>query len=1061
MTNFATLTPVKRALLERRLQGRFGPGDSRSIPRRVSNGPIPLSLQQYRLWFLDQFSPGRAFANIDVAIRLDFPLDVSVLRRCLNEIVRRHEALRTTFQERSGDPVQIVAPSLQIEVPVVDLSHLDEKSGEARALAIATEEARRPFNLTIGPLIRAKVLRLGPARWVLVLTVHHIVADGWSMRVFFDEMATLYASGSERPFSLPELPVQFPDYAVWQREHLAGELLSNQVDYWRKQLAEMPTLELPIDRPRPSVQTFAGAGYSFTLSADLVQALREIGNRAGATPFMTLLTGFAILLARYSEQDDIPIGTYIAGRTHAELERLIGFFVNTLILRIDLSGDLTFDEALRRVRSVAVDAYANQDVPFEKLVEVLAPPRDQSRNPLVQVAFQLFSAPARDGHLTGSRELEALAVERGTANFDLACSLANTLDGGLRGSIEYNTSLYHPATVKRFVDHYQRVLAEVAGNPERSLTSLELLGPAEREWLAQRNATAVSLPQTGLAEMFAAQVAKTPNAPAVIGDHATALRFGELDRRANRLAHRLIELGVGPEVLVGVYLERSADWVTAAVAIAKSGGAYLALEPSYPSERLTFMLQDSGARVLITRHDLASTAPKSTAQTLCIDDPELACQPGSDPCVRPGLHRLGYVVYTSGSTGRPKGVAVEERQIVNRLTWMWREYPFAPEEISALRTPSSFVDSLWELWGPLLAGVPSVVVPDRLRADVEELIALLSCHKITRLWLVPSILRAMLDTEPALGLKLPSIAMWVVSGEPLTANLAERFFKAVPSGNLYNLYGISEVWDATWHLCAPGAEIVHIGKPISNVECFVLDRLMRPVPIGVAGELCVGGMGLARGYLGLPELTAERFVEDPNCPGRRIYRTGDRVRWSVHGALEFLGRVDNQVKIRGVRVELAEVEAAISDLEGVDETAVAVWPDPDKGARLAAYVVPADGAMPTLTALRRHLSARLPDPMIPSSLTLLAQFPQTPSGKLDRRALPPPSQFVQSSDVVYGPSNPLESILADIWGEVLRLELGWPRRQLLRIGRTLASRDTDSFPSPFNFRYQSSAPDLF
>ena len=1016
MTDRTPLSPTKQALLDRWLQGKPAATNGVGlIPRCNPSEPVPHSFQQYRLWFLDQLAPGAAFANIDVAIRLDFPVDPRLLSRAINEIISRHESLRTTFATRDGEPVQVIAPKLMIDVPVIDLRACGAAQAEARAVALATEEARRPFDLATGPLIRAIAIRLAAARFVLAVTVHHIVADGWSMRIFFEELAATYeAIGRGKPSPLRPLAVQYGDFAVWQRKALGGDQLAAHVDYWTKQLSDLPLLELQTDFPRPPIQTFAGTTCTFSLPAELVDSVRHLATRAGASLFMGLLTGFAALLSRYTGQFDLPIATYTAGRTRAEVEPLIGFFVNTLALRVRLHGDPSFSTALAGVREVALEAYAHEEVPFDRLVEALAPPRDPSRNPLVQVAFQLVSLPK--GHVKGSAD--TLAIERGTANFDLCWSLMEDGTGGVNGRIEYSTDLFEVATIDRMAHHYQRLLEAAVTEPDRPLGELELMSDDERAQLASWNATAVAYEPTGLAELFSRRVAATPEAAAIITD-AGPVTYAELDRRSNVLARELVKHGVGPERIVGAFLERSVDLFIAAIAIVKTGGAYLALDTSYPTDRLAAMAQDAPATVTISCRQLRDQIPPSDRARLLIDELPADLDESPLPLPPPGLDRLCYVIYTSGSTGAPKGVAIEEAQVINRLRWGWEYTPFQPGEMSVVRTPTNFVDSMWELWGPLLAGSPTVIAPAETRVDPAALVAFLARHRVTRIWLVPSLLRAILEAEPNLGERLPALTMWVLGGEPLTGHLSSRFFAAVPNATLYNSYGVSEIWDGAWHRCVPGETVVPIGRPVANIQCFVLDHTLRPKPIGVPGELCIAGVGIAREYLHRPDLTAKRFVPYPEAMGGRIYRTGDRARWRADGLLECLGRLDQQVKVRGVRIEPDEVEAALLAVPGITQAAARVWPDQQGRNTLVGYVIPAPGFEPTLAAIWRQLGKRLPDPMIPTVVISLERFPQTPSGKLDRRALPQPQDVEQADGRVEAPSTPVEAVLLGIWREVL------------------------------------------
>ena len=986
----------REALLARRIDGAARARVE--IPRRAPGAVVPLSSQQQRLWFLDQLVPGSAFANIDVALRLDFAVDADVLQRALDEVVARHESLRTTIRPVDGSAVQVVAEHLHVPLVVVPLTGSTAEV-QAAVTRTVTQEARRPFDLATGPLVRATLLRESSTRSVLVLTVHHIVADGWSMRTFFSELATLYtAFGAGRPSPLPDLTLQYPDYAVWQRAQLDGSSFDRALGAWRDRLEGAPVLEPPTDRPRPAMQTFTGATLTFTLPAGPVDRLRHVAGDAGATPFMGLLTVFAALLARWTGQDDLVVGSYVAGRTRVELEPLIGFFVNTLPLRVRLDGDPTFAQALLAVREVTLDALDHQEVPFEKLVEVLAPPRDLSRNPLCQVAFQLVTAPA--GTRTGptARTVEA---ERGTASFDMVWSATlrdDTTDGiGAQGTVEYDTALLDRETVERLVERFTLLLDRATASPDVALSRIDLTTDAERTLVGRWNGTDGDVPEDGLAALFARQVAATPTATAVVAPDGTPWTYATLDRRARVVAGRLAAAGVGPGTVVGVLLDRSPELVATAVALQLLGATYLPLDPAYPADRRALMVETAGAALVVG-------GPGTDVDVLVGGDDGTPWAGAAAPA------DVAYVLFTSGSTGRPKGVAGTHRQVLNRLHWMWRTYPFASDEVAALRTPTGFVDSLWEIWGALLRGVPTVVVGPDVQADTDRLVDVLERHRVTRLWLVPSFLRTLLTTHPDLARRLPHLRMWVVSGEPLAAELADRFHAAMPGHELHNCYGTSEVWDATWRVCRPGEPVVPLGRPIANVRCHVLDPHGLPTGIGMPGELCVGGAGLAAGYLGDDALTARRFVTHD---GERVYRTGDRARWLPTGELEFLGRLDDQLKVRGVRLEPGDVEAALADLPGVLDVAVAAG----EGG-LTGYLVTDDGPRPTLLDVRRHLAQRVPEPAIPTRLTFLPSLPHTSSGKLDRRALPAPDA-VGTGTAGAEPRTPVERLVLAVWVDVL------------------------------------------
>jgi amino acid adenylation domain-containing protein len=941
------LSPAKRAILEKALRGGLKDvGKVLGIPRRLDNGPVSLSFSQARLWFLAQLAPESFFFNEIDTVRFDFAVDVTVLERSLNEIVRRHEALRTTFEVCDGEPVQVVAPTLSIPLPLVDLCPLPKEEREAGARRLVDEETRRPFDLAHGPLVRSTLIKMGEDDYVFVLAMHHIICDGWSMGIFWDELSAVWwAFAVGKPSPLPELPIQYADFAVWQRARIQGELLQSQLAYWRKQLTDLPTLELPVDRPRPAVQTFSGARESLQLSPRLAAALTALSQREGVTLFMTLLAAFKTLLHRYTGQEDLAIGTFIANRTRAEIEKLIGFFVNSLVLRTNLEGNPTFRELLAHVREVTLGAYAHQDLPFEKLVEEIQPERDLGRNPLFQVVFQLVNLPTMKA-TSNSADDGFPDVERGTAILDIVFHMWEEHDGSLGGLLEYNTDLFEALTIRRLLEHFRNLLQSIVARPEAPLSELRLISMAERQQvLVEWNATEKPYPlDRSLGEVFEQQVARRPQATAFLCDGA-GLTYADLDRRSNQLGQHLRAVGVGPETLVGIFLDRSFDMVVALLAVLKAGGAYLPLDPSYPEARVTFMLKDSGAPVVLTRKSLTGVFAGSTTEIVCVDTDEPVIRKQSASSLRAEVtpRTLAYVIYTSGSTGKPKGVAVEHRQILNRLAWMWETYPFAQDEVGCQKTPLGFVDSIWELLGPLLQGVPTVIIPERIVKDPYALVTTLREHRCTRLWLVPSLLGVLLDTHPNLQRDLPALRFWVSSGEALTAELVERFERQMPESVLYNLYGTSEIWDATWYdPRTRGDELsrVPIGRPINNVQTYILDRYLQPVPIGGFGELHVGGHGLARGYLNRPELTAEKFISHPFSENgtARLYKTGDCARYLPDGNIEFLGRIDQQVKLRGFRIELAEVESALAEYPGIRQAAVTVREDTPGDQRLVAYV---------------------------------------------------------------------------------------------------------------------------
>ncbi|HEU4556335.1 MAG TPA: amino acid adenylation domain-containing protein, partial [Longimicrobium sp.] len=985
-------------------------------------GALPLSFAQERLWFLDRLEPGSAVYNIPVAWRLGGALDEAALERSLSEIVRRHEALRTVFREVDGSPVQVIAPFGGFTLPVEDLSNLSQADRETAVRRRADEEAQWAFDLAAGPLFRAALLRLGAEDHVLLFSMHHVVSDGWSMGVFFRELSALYAAYREgRGSPLPELAVQYADYAVWQREQLAGEVLDRQLAYWKERLAGAPELlELPTDRPRPPVKTYRGAWVPFELSPELLERLQALGRSEGATLFMTLLGAFQLLLGRYAGSDDVVVGSPIAGRTRAEVEGLIGFFVNTLVLRTDLGGDPSFREVLRRVREVTLGAYEHQEVPFEKLVAELQPERSLSHSPLFQVLFTVQDAGGQGDALPGLK-VSGVGVAMEVAKFDLSLTLAAT-PRGLLGGLTYSTDLFERGAVERMLGHLGRVLEQVAADADVRLSQLELLGQAERARVVEEwNGTEAEYP-AGLCihQLFEAQAERTPGALAVIHE-GTALSYAELNARANRLAHHLRDRGLGPDVRAGICIERSLEMAVALLAILKAGGAYVPLDPAYPEDRLRQMLQESRPLLLLA-HGAARTL-FADADVPVVDveagGPEWASRPSTNPeagDLTPD--HLCYVIYTSGSTGRPKGVMNLHRNVVNRLVWGQEAWGMGAAMLC--KTSLNFDGSLRELFWPWSVGARVVLARPDGHRDPEYLLETLHREGITTVNLVPSMLQVLLE-HPKVGLAA-GLERVLCGGEALPGALLQRFHERLPHVALHNLYGPSEAATALAALhCAPeqARATVPIGRPTGNVRVYLVDGAGRPVPVGVPGELLIGGVGVARGYLDRPGLTAERFVPDPfgDVPGARLYRTGDLARWLADGRLEFLGRNDFQVKIRGFRIEPGEVEAALASHAAVREALVVAREDRPGDTRLVAYVV---GDVET-DALREHLRRNLPDYMVPSAFVVLDRFPLNPNGKVDRKALPAP-EYGTAEETYVAPRTPVEEMLAEIWAEVLRLE---------------------------------------
>ncbi|HEV8583000.1 MAG TPA: amino acid adenylation domain-containing protein [Thermoanaerobaculia bacterium] len=995
-----------------------------AIQRSPRDGPLPLSFAQRRLWFLDQLSPGSAVYNLPYPLNLQGQLDVAALEAALTELVRRHEALRTTFINLDGEPFQEIAPANAFPLQIVDLQGLEEPVRSAEAAARLAADAMRPFDLGRAPLFRVTLLRLAPERHALLLTMHHIVSDAWSMGVLLREMAALYeAFIAARPSPLPELPLQYPDFAVWQRQWLSGEVRSRQLDYWRQQLASAPAgLDLPTDFPRPASQTFNGATRSAELPAELSAAFQALCRREGVTPFMLLLAAFDVLLARYSGQTDVLVGSPIANRNRAEIEGLIGFFVNTLVLRSDLSAAASFRDLLRQVRETALAAYEHQDLPFEMLVKELRPERELSRSPLLEVLLAIETL--RDLPVLDHLELSRIEEVTATAKFDLSLTALES-DSSFRLRLEYNTDLYEGPTIRRLLDHLERLLAAAVEEPERDWRDLPLLSAIESEQLLVgfNDTSSPTGPEICLHQLFAAQVARTPEALAVVAEEG-ALTYFELDERSSLLSQHLRQLGVGCEVLVGLCLERSLEMVVALLGVLKAGGAYVPLDPEYPAHRLAHMFADAGIQIVLTQRRLLSVLPQPwPSSVVCLDSdwPAIAAH-RSAPTVQqlePAGNSLAYVIFTSGSTGRPKGAAIPQRAIVNHMLWMQSEYPLQPGDRVLQKTPFSFDASVWEFYAPLIAGAALVIAKPGGHREPAYLAAAIQEHGVTILQTVPALLRALLD-DGCLG-ECKTLRRVFCGGEALTPDLQRDFF-AVLTAELINLYGPTEttVEITSWRCRAEGLDRpALLGRPIANSRIHVLNPRGELCPYGVPGEICIGGLPVGRGYLGRPEETAARFIPDRFGaePGGRLYRTGDLGRWRPEGTLEFLGRIDQQVKMRGFRIELGEVEAALASHPAVAEAAVLA----DRQ-RLAAYVaVRAEAAPASGLELRDFLRQRLPDYMVPSLWQLLESLPHTPSGKVDRRSLSllPAQAQVGSPAALATPNGPIEESLVGAWAELL------------------------------------------
>nr|WP_246290985.1 non-ribosomal peptide synthetase [Lentzea indica] len=966
--------------------------DEDRIVRAPRGMTLPLSPAQQRLWFLDDLTSGGVEYNTGVGLRLSGPLDLVALRSALDALVSRHESLRTTFDSIDGQGVQLVAETSDIPLRVVEATTADAVDD------VLADELRRPFDLRRGPLTRAVLVRVTPAEHVLLLCQHHIVTDGWSVSLLVDELAELYA-GAE----LPALTIQYPDFAVWQRERLTDQ--TEHLRYWENKLAGLEVLNLPTDRPRPRLRTTAGAVHRRDLGADLVRALTTGSRERGATLFMTLIAAVQVLLARYSGQRDIAVGTASSGRNRAELERLAGFFVNTVVLRSTVDGSETFDEFLAAVRETVLEAFTHDELPFDQLVEALAPERDPSRTPLVQAMVVLQNATVHPREINGLHIREH-DLPRPSARFDLVIEFLPRGDG-LNLAIEYNTDLFDAATVERMAGHLEMLLSGIAEDPSRPVDELALLTDAERhQVLVAWNDTAHDVPEATLPTLFAEQVRRTPDTIAVGGDEP--LTYRELDARANHLAHRLIDVGVRPDQPVGLLIDRSADVVIAELAILKAGGAYVPLDVRAPADRMRLVLTEAGASVLVT--DDADRLVHSGHVVVIGSD---ACD--TDPAVPLHPDNLAYVMYTSGSTGTPKGVAVRHSDVVALAHD--RCFRNGAHERVLLHSPLAFDASTYELWAPLLHGGQVVVAPP-IDLDADSLGHVIKEHDVTGLWLTAGLFRLIAQDAPSC---LSGVREVWTGGDVVPAQAVRRVLNACPGITVVDGYGPTETTTfATHHtISEPVPDVIPIGHPQDNMQVYVLDDHLRPVPIGVPGELFLSGRGLARGYRNRPGMTAQRFIANPFSSGERMYRTGDVVRWTNSGEIEYLGRTDDQVKIRGFRIELGEVEAALLRHDTVAE-AVAVVQETSGNKRLVAYVVAAPGVTPSAPQLRGFVSQTLPDYMVPSAIVTLDELPLSRNGKLDRLALPQPTWDSDAGFVA--PRTEAETVLARIWADVLGTE---------------------------------------
>jgi amino acid adenylation domain-containing protein len=1010
----------KRALLAQLLKEKA----------KASTSVYPLSYNQQAMWFLYQLAPESPAYNVTFAVRIRSKVDVPALKRALQRLIDRHPSLRTTFAMRAGEPLQEVHDLQELSFEETDASTWSEDELDKQVVAAH----RHPFDLALGPVLRVNLFTKTESEHIFLLTTHHIVFDGWSKWLLVDELQTLYlAETGNTSASLPALSLQYRDYVRWQAEMLAGPEGERLWAYWQQQLGgELPELDLPTDRPRPTAQTFRGATQSFIINETQTLQLRELAKVEGATLYMTLLAAFQVLLHRYSGQDDILVGSPVVGRSRAEFSGIVGDFINMIVLRADLGNNPTFKAFLDQVRQTVLDALAHQDYPLSLLVERLASKRNTGRSPLYQVSFMLqqprryvelaeHPIPGQDGSRInfGGLELEAYHVTQQEGQLDLTLEIVE-VRGTLFGSLRYNTDLFDAATMSRMRGHFETLLEGIIANPDQRLSDLPLLTETERnQLLVEWNDTQAEYPQNQcIHSLFEAQVERTPDAIAVVFENEQ-ITYRELNRRANQLAHHLRTLGIGPELLVGIYVERSVEMVVGLLGILKAGGAYVPLDPSFPQERLAFMLADSQASVLLSQQRLVEGLSGHRLQVVCLDTAweAISRESTENPVDGAQSAHLAYVIYTSGSTGKPKGVQITHQAAVNFLNSMRKQPGLTEQDVLLAVTTISFDISLLELFLPISVGAQVEIVSSEVAADGSQLMKKLADARATVMQATPVTWRLLLEAgwQGSKQLKI------LCGGEALPRDLADRLLTRCSS--LWNMYGPTEttVWSSL-HQLDSGEATISIGRPIDNTQIYILDSHLQPVPIGVPGEMYIGGDGLSPGYLNRPELTAEKFIRHPFSDevDARIYNTGDLARYLPDGRLVCLGRTDHQVKIRGFRIELGEIEAVLSQHPAIRENVVIVREDAPGDKRLVAYLVPSQEPVPSSSDLRGFLKEKLPNYMVPSAYVALDALPLTPNGKVDRRALPEPEGLRPELETAYvAPRNEIEQTLADIWQELL------------------------------------------
>ncbi|MTJ08953.1 non-ribosomal peptide synthetase [Anabaena sp. UHCC 0204] len=1015
----ASLPPEKRNILIKLLKKQgIDPSKLPIIPTNRELNPIPLSWGQERLWFLDQFEENSATYNLLLGVTITGKLEINDLQKALNMIIQRHEVLRTNFQEINGTVVQIIKPSGNWPLII-------ENCQESEIAIYIHKEQQKPFNLATDSLVRGTLLKVSNSQFILLVTRHHIVWDGWSTGVFLQELSTIYQAYSQgKNPNLAPLSIQYADFSQWQRQWLTGTILEQQLNYWQEQLKNAPSLlQLPTDKPRPSVMTFNGKSQELIINQEISKKLQLLSRETGTTLFMTLLAIFATLLYRYSHQEDILIGSPIANRNREEIEPLIGCFVNTLVLRANFSENLNFTELLNQIKETTLAAYNHQDIPFEQIVDAVKVERSLSHYPLFQVMFILQNTPNESLELPDVT-LTPLTLGKETTNFDLTLDIEPT-EKGLVATWEYNSDLFADVTITRMLCHFENILTAILANPQLQINHISLLTEAERnQILFDWNNTQIEYPQEKcIHQLFEKQVEKTPEAVAVIYGNQQ-LTYRELNEKANQLANYLKTLGVKVETLVGICVERSLEMVIGLLGILKAGGAYVPIDPNYPAERIAYMLSDANVQILISQKSLLSSLSAHQTKIISLDqDWEIINQQNSenpDSEIKP--KNLAYIIYTSGSTGKPKGVQIEHQGVVNFLTTMSQQPGITEKDTLNAVTTICFDIAGLEIYLPLIVGAKVIIVSREIATDGNRLLKQMQESGVTVMQATPATWQMLLSA----GLSTEKLKIKVLcGGEALTTELANQLLGT--GAELWNVYGPTEttIWSTVSQVekinDSVSEGIIPIGYPIGNTQIYILDSDLQPVPIGVAGELHIGGAGLARGYLKRPELTAEKFIENPFNSNNKLYKTGDLARYLANGQIEYLGRIDNQVKVRGFRIELGEIEAVINAYPDVNQGVVISRVDSPGNQRLVAYLVTKDGF--DLPQLRDLLKLQLPDYMIPATFVVLDSLPLTPNGKIDKKALPAPEIDLSKEKEFVPPQTPTEEMIANIFATVLNVQL--------------------------------------